>query len=202
MSNRAFIYSTDLAGGPLGNRSFGDVLRRLGSHRGDYPIVYKLLLSGNPRICTSLAYEPREPALLGDYEVGLARLRAFLARIDIAQAQPAIQAALAFLGAPENRRQFLVLETADIVGMGEQSPKKQLRALINEINDLEPELERIRDAFKAWTAPIPAAAPPQPGLLARLFGAKPVPAPQPQEPDVMEFLGWMGLLSWDGAAGS
>lgn len=197
MSNCSAIYSTDTSGGPLGERPFGDVLCTLGSHPGDYPIVYKLLLSGNPRICRSFVCGPRDLALLGDYEAGLARLSEFLGRIAIPQAQAAIEAALGFLHAPENRRQYFLLETADIVGMGDGSPKQQNQALIDEINHLAPELERVLEAFDAWMAPIAPAAPPKPGFLARLLGAKPQAAAPVAEPDVTAFLDWMGLSSWE-----
>jgi hypothetical protein len=73
MANRSYLYSTNYLPGSAATGSRRVV--GIAEFGNDIPIVFKLLLSGNPRTCVSLIFEGTdEIALVGDYQLGVGRL--------------------------------------------------------------------------------------------------------------------------------
>jgi hypothetical protein len=123
----------------------------IGEFSYDIPVVFRLLMSVNPRVCYSLIWDNDEPmALAADYDAGLARLAAFVARIDLPEAQPMIQEALDFLNNPDNKLDYFVLEAGELYAMGDGPEDEQNLALLVDLQDPEPYIEMalrtLRDA--------------------------------------------------------
>ncbi len=195
MANRSYLYSTNIVPGPDAEAQ-GRKLIGISEYNYDIPIVFKLLLSGNPRTCPSSIWDCNDDiALLGDYDAGLANLEAFLAQIQIPAAQPLIADALEFLRKPENRNPYFVLECGEIFEMSDPDPGVQNLELFQSIQNLQPE---IAAALQSLDAPIPVPpSPPKPaGFLARLLGfAPPPPRPRPA-PDPLQAIHQLGLGQW------
>ena len=195
MANRSYLYSTNIVPVPDAEVQ-GRKLIGISEYNYDIPIVFKLLLSGNPRTCPSSIWDCNDDiALLGDYDAGLANLEAFLAQIQQPAAQPLIAEALEFLRKPENHNPYFVLECGEIFEMSDPSPGLQNQKLFQSIQNLEPE---IKAALQSLDAPAPAPPPPPKpaGFLARLFGLAPPPAAPRPAPDPLQTIHQLGLGHW------
>ncbi|MGP9556777.1 DUF7822 domain-containing protein [Psychrobacter sp. AOP7-A1-24] len=108
------MYSTNTI--PEANQNDSSrVLTGISEYNYDIPIVFKVLLSGNPQACLSLIWDnPEKIALIGDYASGVQNLEAFLAAITLPAAQAPITEALEFLRMPENQNQYFILECGEI----------------------------------------------------------------------------------------
>lgn len=198
MANRSYLYSTNIAPGPDAVAQ-GRKLVGISEYRYDIPIVFKLLLSGNPRACPSSIWDSNgDIALMGDYESGLANLERFLAQIRQPEAQPEIAAALAFLKNPANRNPYFVLECGEIFDMTDEPLPDQNLALLQSIRNLQPELDAALQSLQptAQAAPEPIAKPRPKGFLARLFRqADPTPPSKPA-PRPIQAIHALGLGHW------
>lgn len=197
MANRSYLYSTNVIPGPDVKPEERKLIG-ISEFNYDIPIVFKLLLSGNPRACRSSIWEmPEEIAIVGDYGLGLERLTKFLKRIEIIEAQPLIREAVEFLNRAENQNPYFVLECGEIFDMTGQPLLEQNQALLGQLNDLEAEMEKAMGSLK--TVPV---APPKPvGFFSRMFKAKPllpVRTPDPMDPFYELGLGnWSNILYFD-----
>lgn len=107
----------------------------------DIPIVFKLLLSGNPETCRSSIWSLEENiAIVGDYASGVRRLKAFLDEIDLPEAKPLIDEALNFLGNENNKHQYFVLEAGEIFDMDDEPILEQNNTLLEAIKHLDNEM--------------------------------------------------------------
>jgi hypothetical protein len=190
MANRSYIYSTDHVPGaePIGTRH---ELKGISEWNYDIPLVFKLLVSGNVTVSKSAIWpDAGAVALVGEYDEGVARLKAFLERIPLAEVQPLVQQAIAFVDAPTNRRRHFLLEPGEILEMGDEPLVEQNRRLCDSIRNIDAEVDR---ALAQLTVATPAA-PALQGLLARVFGRK----PQMPEPVVDTLAGArsFGLGNW------
>lgn len=190
MANRSYLYSTNVIPGP-GAKANGRKLVGISEWNYDIPLVFKILLSGNPRTCPSSIWDNSEDiALIGDYADGVKNLEGFLSQIELPAAQGLIGEAIEFLNKPENRNQYFVLECGEIFDMGDTPLLEQNRALLGEVKDLQPEMEQALQSL----LPPPAVTPEPAGLFARLFGRRPEPPPPAQ--DVMPVIHGLGLGNW------
>lgn len=138
MANRSYLYSSNRVPGPVKDGYEELELASLAEFPYDIPVAYRLLMSANPRVCHSVIWDSEEPiALAAEYDAGLARLAGFLAQIDLPQAQPLIQETLDFLGDPDNKQAFFVLEAGELFAMGEDGLAQQNLALLAELKDAE-----------------------------------------------------------------
>lgn len=148
MANRSYIYSTDEIPGARPERIYSDATG-ISQWRWDVPLVYKLLASGNPRICRSIIWEDAgNIALVGDYDLGAARLEAFLERIDLPEAAPLVKEALAFIDQPRNRRRYVLLEAGEIFMMSDGSPTWHNQELLASVLNVEAEAEAALAALR------------------------------------------------------
>ncbi|MGE8498193.1 MAG: hypothetical protein ACN6O6_11860 [Pseudomonas sp.] len=175
MANRSYLYSTNVLPGPNAKAS-GRKLIGISEWNYDIPLVFKLLLSGNPQVCPSSIWDQGEDiALIGDYATGVRNLDAFLSTISLPAAQPLIAEARAFLNQPENQNLYVVLECGEIFDMNDTPLFEQNLALLEELRDLQPRMAAAQQSLLP-----PPAEPAKPvGLLDRLLGRKPEPAQQP-----------------------
>lgn len=188
MANRSYLYSTNVIPGPDAQAN-GRKFLGISEWNYDIPIVFKILLSGNPKTCPSSIWDnPEEIALIGDYNSGVKNLERFLSKITLPSAQTLITEAMAFLKRPENQNQYFVLECGEIFDMGDTPLMEQNLELLEQIQNLQPEME---DALQSLA---PVAEPKAVGFFSKLFGR----ATEPQEPesDPMEPIYALGLGNW------
>ncbi|MBI0426321.1 hypothetical protein [Psychrobacter sp. NG27] len=172
MANRSYLYSTNIIPEPNQNES-SRVLTGISEYNYDIPIVFKVLLSGNPQACISVIWDSAEKiALIGDYQTGVQNLEEFLAKIVLPEAQVPIAEALEFLKDPKNQSQYFILECGEIFEMSETPVEVQNLSLLNQIKNLQPE---IAAAYQLLLPPTPVVSKqPKPiGFLAKLFGRRP-----------------------------
>lgn len=113
MANRSYLYAVDREPGTPGEQPR---ITALSEWNREVPIVHRVLLTGSPRLCPSTIWGPPVPAIVGDYDTGVANLERYLAALpqtDEVRAHAA--AALAALKDPARRSRFLLLEPAEIV---------------------------------------------------------------------------------------
>ncbi len=190
MSNLSYLYSTNIAPGPSAKAN-GRKLIGISEWHYDIPIVFKLLLSGNPKTCPSSIWDNLEEiALIGDYTSGVKNLEGFLSQIELPAAQDLIAEAVEFLNKAENQNQYFVLECCEIFDMGETPLLEQNLALLDQVKDLQLEVEHALQSLVP-----PPVEPPKPvGFFSKLFGRAPEP-PSP-EYDLMQHIYNLGLGSW------
>jgi hypothetical protein len=192
VANRSYLYSTHCLPGEEGCETAARI--GLSEWAYDIPLVYKLLVSGRPRVCPSSIWESDEDiAIAGDYAEGVARLKRFLARIDVPSAQPMIQETLAFLDDPGNVSTWIVLESREIFEMQGDDLGAQNQDLLVEIADAGAEEEDVIAALHA-----PAAEPH--GLLGKLFGPSHDELSGDLHPEVLDDIGlgaWTNDLYFD-----
>lgn len=190
MANRSYLYSTNVVPGPSAIAS-GRKLIGISEWNYDIPIVFKLLLSGNPKICPSSIWEnPEEIALIGDYASGVKNLESFLSKVTHPSAHDLIVEAIEFLNKPENKNQYFVLECGEIFDMEETPLFEQNLVLLEQVKNLQPELEQALQSLVP-----PSVTPPKPvGFFSRLLGRTPEP-PMPEQ-DPMTPIYALGLGNW------
>lgn len=190
MANRSYLYSTNVIPGPNAKAN-GRKLIGISEWDYDIPIVFKLLLSGNPKTCPSSIWdETEEIALIGDYASGVKNLEKFFSQIALPAAQDLIAEAMEFLNEPENQNQYFVLECGEIFDMGDTPLLEQNLALLDQVKNLQHEVEQALQSLVP-----PPVAPPKPvGFFSKLFGRTPEP-PSPAH-DLMKPIHDLGLGNW------
>lgn len=190
MANRSYLYSTNIIPGPSAKANGGKLIG-ISEWNYDIPIVFKLLLSGNPKTCPSSIWDnPEEIALIGDYASGVKNLEGFLSQIELPAAQDLIAEAIEFLNKPENQNQYFVLECGEIFDMGETPLLEQNLALLEQVNNLQHEVEQALQSLLP-----PPVVPPKPvGFFSKLFGRVSEP-PSPAH-DLMKPIYGLGLGNW------
>ncbi|MBN9421332.1 MAG: hypothetical protein BGO63_19145 [Candidatus Accumulibacter sp. 66-26] len=190
MANRSYLYSTNVIPGPNAKAN-GRKLIGISEWNYDIPIIFKLLLSGNPKTCLSSIWNnPEEIALIGDYSSGVKNLEGFLSQIDLPEAQDLIAEAIEFLNKPGNQNQYFVLECGEIFDMGDTPLLEQNLVLLEEVKNLQPEVEQALQSLVP-----PPVVPPKPvGFFSKLFGRTPEP-PSPAH-DLMKPIYHLGLGNW------
>jgi hypothetical protein len=172
-------------------------MRYIGTGRNDVPFAFKLLLSGAPvSVRNTGSTSQKRCYLVSPREPGLARLRQFLQRVELPGAQPLVEQTLAFFEQPAQRLPYFVLDPWDVFELGSEPHRQQFRTLHDEIRDIDAAI----DAQLAHIhAPLPTTTieeTKQPGLIARLFGARPKPPRVLPFPDPLYRLKQLGLRSF------
>ena len=190
MANRSYLYSSNIIPGPNAKAN-GRKLIGISEWNYDIPIVFKLLLSGDPRTCkTSIWDNPDEIALIGEYDAGVKNLEGFLSKVTHPSAQALIAKAIEFLNKPENRNPYFVLECGEIFALGDIPFPEQNLTLLEQVKNLQPEVDLALQSLLP-----PAVVPPKPvGLISKLFGRKPEPPVPAYDP--MKAIYGLGLGNW------
>lgn len=190
MANRSYLYSTNVIPGPSAKAN-GRKLIGIAEWNYDIPIVFKLLLSGNPKTCPSSIWDnPEEIALIGDYASGVKNLEGFLSKIELSSAQGLIAEAIEFLNKTENRSQYFVLECGEIFDMREAPLLEQNLDLLEQVKNLQPGEEQALQSLMA-----PPVVPPKPvGFFSKLLGR--APEPPSLAHDLMKPIYALGLGNW------
>lgn len=148
LANRSYLYSCNIVPGT----ETGAVARKrigLSEWNWETPLVFRLLLSGNPRVCRSTIWDLEEEiAIVGDYAQGVEKLRAFLARITLPEAQPLIAEALTFLEDEANRQAWIVLESGELYDMEDSDMAELNSEMLASIQDVDSEAEAMLTALQ------------------------------------------------------
>ena len=165
MANRSYLYSSDVD--PGYNKTDKKELIGISEWDYDIPFVYKLLLTGETRMCKSSIWDvSNDIALVGDYLQGVERLKGFFRRIDFPSAQPLLHEATNFLEKKENRRNFFVLECGEIFDMSSQPIHEQNLRLLEEIKNIDADVEKVLSGLNSLKKSEPKE------LFANLFGGR------------------------------
>ncbi len=188
MANRSYLYSSNFVPGrddTIGARRIVGI----SEWNYDIPIVFKLLVSVNPRRCRSLLFDsPDEIAIVGDFDAGVNRLMQFLDQIG----HPAIESlkdeAEEFFASDGNTNDYFLLECGEIFMMDSIDLGEQAASLFGGIRDIEPDLTKAKAHIEAR---LQEEIHP-PGFFARLFGAtRPV-----RQENSTELVFTLGLGNW------
>lgn len=186
MANRSYLYSTEaFPGSPEWDET--KALHGIAEFRYDIPLVFRILLTGNPMECRSSIWEaPEKIALAGSYSRGVENLTRYLDRIADPAARPLIDEAILFLSAPKQARKHFILECGEIFDLTRGSLAEKNSALLAEIQEIGAGIDHL---------PVPRPARAKPRLLSRLFGLR---APDPLEAYYEIGLGaWSEILYFD-----
>lgn len=160
LANRSYLYSCNIVPGT----DAGAVARKrigLSEWNWETPLVFRLLLSGKPRVCPSTIWDLEdEIAIVGDYAQGVEKLRAFLARITLPEAQPLIAEAMAFLDDEANRQAWLVLECGELYDMEDADMAALNRDMLASIQDVDSDAEAMLTALQPGAQSGPDSAHP------------------------------------------
>ncbi len=181
MSNRAYLYSTNFVPGE------GVEDRRIigiSEWGYDIPIVFKILLSGNPRICQSLLWdEPDVSAIVGEYDTGVARLLEFLPRIPHPAARELAEEAISVLRADQNRNRYFLLEPYEVFCLDGKTAVEFMADLADISRQMDQAIAEVTARMREEDNP--------PGFFARLFGAR-TPIRRETSTDMVYALGFGG----------
>lgn len=164
MASRSYLYSLNYIPGG-GDKPEQPFITGVSEFRGRVPLVYRLLMSANPRPCDSKIFNaPHKIAFIADYEMGLARLARFLKQIPVASAKPIIAEALTFLESADIRSRYFLLEPAETYELEYPKTFEELQPLL-----LEEILRAPAAADEVLASLREAAAVPGIDLLDRVF---------------------------------
>lgn len=137
MSNRCYLYSaSEIPRQPSGKQR--SQIGGISEWSYEVPLVFKVLLSGNPRTCHSVIWDvPDKIAILADYSEGVERLFQFMERISIPEITPLKDEAHRFLSAKENKQRYFLLEAGELFAMDVENPVHQNAKLLDEIMTIE-----------------------------------------------------------------
>lgn len=154
MANRSYLYS--LSNQPTSYTDRPDSISGLSEWPYNIPLSYRILLSGNPKLCASLisdGFESDPPdnktqiyAVSGDFEVGFLRLKKFIEIVRLLATEKSellasmLGETIDFLEKHQDR--YLLLETIELDCMDEDE-ETALRACV------EAEISACRDAGAA-----------------------------------------------------
>ena len=194
MANRSYLYSTNTVPG-LDVETEESKLICISECNYGIPVVYKLLLSGKPKVCKSSIWDMQEDiAIAGDYAQGVERLKGFLEKIKIPAAQPLIQEAFGFLWDEKNRKNYFVLECNEIFVMTDKTPQEQNAELLEEIENLNDVFELVCFTIFRYYYFIAEMLQRIKRLLGKLLGVK--PNPLRRRIDRLESIYSLGLGKW------
>jgi hypothetical protein len=199
MANRSYLYSSNLIPSKTVLKSERKLIG-LSEWPVIIPLVYRILMSGNPHVCaTSIWDNAEEIAIVSDYAIGLERLKQFFQRINLPQAQLYINEALAFLERQDNMQRYLVLESGEIFCFSDEPMEDQNEALLKDIQSLETEITMALEDLHILANPSSEILSSL-GKLSKLFSKKPAPwTPsqlQEHENKLLKAIFQLGLGEW------
>lgn len=192
MSNRCYLYSTNFVPGtnvPSEQRR----ITGIAEWSVHIPTAFHLLLSANPRVCSSLIWDvPEKIAIVGDYNAGCSALFRYLDAINQPEIALLCQEAKGFLQAESNKGPFFVLECGEIFEYSDEPLEEQNLQLLDEIqhasNGLDNSIAFLNSIQRQEVKPKPK------GFLSRIFGTS---RREPEPPDqLQEAILELGLGNW------
>jgi hypothetical protein len=140
MANRSYLYSCDII--PPGAIVANTKMQGISEYKWEIPLVQKILVSSNPVPCKSSIWKnPADLAITADYDPGVQRLKDFMSKIQVSQAQPLIQEAIRFLEDPCNSKKYFVLEAGEICDMLPPPIESHVPKLMEELKNLDQQMQ-------------------------------------------------------------
>lgn len=168
MANRSYLYSSSHIPNPDVEKQDRSIMG-ISEWAYDIPLIYKILLSGNPQVCHSCIWDEDDPiALVGEYAEGVKQLKNFLNRIHAPVAQPLIKEAIEFLETSSNQQEYFLLECGEIFDMQDEPLAEQNSQLLHQIKNINEEIEKTLQVLQAFSVQEPKPL----GFFAKLFGRK------------------------------
>lgn len=156
MANRSYLYSVSEIPGTPG--AAAPVIRPVSEWKWDIPMVHRVLMTGSPRLCPSVIWDPPLQAIVADYAQGVASLERFFAALPQTEKVRAdAAAALAALRDPAQQGAYFLLEVFEILEMGLIGDDEESR-LAELAEAYEMELGEIGD-IDYWLNRAPSLAP-------------------------------------------
>ncbi|WFR73716.1 hypothetical protein P9209_09120 [Prescottella defluvii] len=180
MANRSYLYTTSFAPDADATRTPTDRVAGISEWAYAVPLVFRILVSGDPRPCRSLIWSdvPDAMAISGRCGPGIARLEQFLARIDHPALGSLADDAIAFLHAHTEPDGYFVLECAEIFAMDDAPLGEQNTREIERLGKIDTEIE----------AALADLAPAKPNFWQRIF--------KPTQESLEDPLRELGLGYW------
>ena len=142
MANRCYLYTTDHLPGSAEWAEMKD-LRSIAEWNDDIPLVFQILLSGNPVAVKSLIWDSTELlAMAGDSETGLRRLMDYMQKLP-AQAEPLVAETKAFFAEAENHKKYFVLECREIFDYADREMAEKNAEIITQISAIGDDLSTL-----------------------------------------------------------
>lgn len=180
MANRSYLYTTSFAPDSDAARTPADRVSGISEWPYAIPLVFRILVSVDPRPCRSLIWtdHPDLLAISGRCGPGIARLEQFLARIDHPALGSSADDAIAFLHAHTEPDDYFVLECAEIFDMDDEPLGERNMREVGKLGEIDIEIE----------AALAGLAPTKPNFWQRLF----TPSQENAEAPIRE----LGLGYW------
>lgn len=142
MANRSYLFASPFVPGADPEKDDPRQVKGISERSYAIPLVYRLLVSADVRLCRSMIWNVPEPtALAGRAGAGIDRLQQFLARIDHRAVAPLCKQALDFLNNHADRNGYFVLECAEILDMGDAPLGEQAADLLKDVQNIDAEIE-------------------------------------------------------------
>ena len=142
MANRSYLFASPFMPGAGAAPDDPQRVQGLSEYAYAIPLVYRILVSADVRLCTSMIWTvPEATALAGRCGAGIDRLAQFLSRIADPTVAPLKDQALDFLARHADRGGYIVLECAEILDMGEAPLAAQAAALLRGVQHIDAEIE-------------------------------------------------------------
>ena len=170
MANRSYLFSCDTLP-ELEKQSI--VGTGISEWNYALPLVFKLLLSGNPRVCASAIWETSDViGIAGEYDAGMNALNAFFEQLrPLHPDAPAlIDEARAFLTNSAQKRRYFLLECGELYVMTDEDLETQNQRTLEEIKQVDVEVAQVLALLR------PSVPQENPlSFLSRLLRPKPAP---------------------------
>jgi len=142
MANRSYLFASPFVPGADPEKDDPQQVKGISERSYAIPLVYRLLVSADVRLCRSMIWSRPEPtALAGRAGAGIDRLQQLLARIDHPAVAPLCKQALDFLSNHADRSGYFVLECAEILDMGDAPLGEQAADLLKDVQNIDAEIE-------------------------------------------------------------
>ncbi len=190
MANRSYLYASNGVKHESGSPEQRNVIG-ISEWNSDIPLIYKILMSGNPKIIkSSIWVEAGNIAIVGEYSQGVAQLSRFLDKITLPGAQELKNEALEFLS--KNHRSHFILECGEIYDMEDDDIEIQNAQLFTEISNLEQQIEQALSDLLPPTLELHKER----SWLTRLLGSAQPASPSVVSGDPLDQIYSLGLGNW------
>jgi len=135
MANRSYLYSCNSLPKNVNKKS---IIKWISEWNYEIPIVYKILLSWDTEMSSSLIWDSDEQiTIVGSYEKGINNLYKFLELLEKNEkTEKLINETKTFLNDKSNKLKYFILENLEIFELNEQNLEEQNKKLLKEINNI------------------------------------------------------------------
>ena len=146
MANRSYLYSVNEI--PT-KKSSPDFITGLSEFSWDIPLIYKILLTGNPQKCSSIIWDNQQIGIVSNYQDGVRKLETFLDILEQEdinnknEFQKHHKEIMNFLKKESNKDMYIVLEAGEIFDAEEIQLDESVSHVIDEIKSISKDLDQL-----------------------------------------------------------